>query len=171
MFVLVLGGLRTDKEPTGQKPLSVLKPSSVILNSGFESQYFFFFVRSNDKHAVCRGVEPLLGIAEATPFTSVRCSRPWTNENMCPPPNRLAAARILWTNASSHARPGETRGSPRHRRPCGQPLNVKDPVSTFSSARDTKFIWHAEVFKHYSTTPSLQCSIPVCLSAPGKHAN
>jgi len=40
VFCLLLGS-ETDKEPTGQKPLSGWEPSAVILNLGSESQYLF----------------------------------------------------------------------------------------------------------------------------------
>ena len=38
---LSLTGIRKDKDPTGQKSLSLLEPSAVILNFGYECQYFF----------------------------------------------------------------------------------------------------------------------------------
>ena len=38
---LCVTGIRTDKEPTGQNPLSVLEPCAVILNFVCRCQYFF----------------------------------------------------------------------------------------------------------------------------------
>src|SRR5205809_452257 len=41
VVLLCLTGIRTDKKPTGQSPLSILEPSTVILNFALKCQYFF----------------------------------------------------------------------------------------------------------------------------------
>jgi len=41
VVLLCVTGIRTDKEPTGQSPLSILEPSTVILNFALKCQYFF----------------------------------------------------------------------------------------------------------------------------------
>src|SRR5215471_18191072 len=41
VVLLCVTGIRTDKEPTGQSPLSILEPSAVILNFFSGCQYFF----------------------------------------------------------------------------------------------------------------------------------
>jgi hypothetical protein len=56
--ILCVTGIRTDKEPTGQNPLSVLEPSALILNFGSQCQYLIFDVqhyKQNSRRAGLRG--------------------------------------------------------------------------------------------------------------------
>src|SRR5947207_13163420 len=81
VVLLCLTGIRTDKEPTGRSPLSILEPSAVILNFALKCQYFFLlFLKGRARlplgrwrgelpraRAGCGGMRRLLGVAKLRP--------------------------------------------------------------------------------------------------------
>src|SRR5438046_5427123 len=90
VVLLCLTGIRTDKEPTGRSPLSILEPSAVMLNFALKCQYFFLlFLKGRVRlplgrwrgelpraRAGCGGMRRLLGVAELRPPKSTGIAAP-----------------------------------------------------------------------------------------------